>query len=146
MLLTTAKFTGKFAIGQFTLNESLLEDYINNYEERFFLSFFVDDYYNDLQTRLITPDPQVKADAEKEWKRIERNAVAYIWLQYVTNEQVQLTGAGITSPDEQNATVVNMDVQCLRYYNDMISDLKLAEVKNKNIVKKKLKYRNPFGL
>jgi|LSQX01.2.fsa_nt_gb hypothetical protein len=146
MLLTTAKFTGKFSIGQFTLNESLLEDYINNYEERFFLSFFVDDYYDDLQTRLLSIDPQVKADAEKEWKRIERNAVAYIWLQYVSNEQVQLTGAGITSPDEQNATVVNMDVQCLRYYNDMISDLKLAEVKNKNIAKNKLKYRNPFGL
>jgi len=147
MLLVETDFVGKFSIGQYSLNEDLIKWYIENNEKNFFLDYFTPDtYYDDLCTRLESLDPIVKAAAEVEFARIKMPLLAYVWLQYTSNEQEKLTGAGITVEKENNASTVNMDIKCIRIWNDMIKVLKINQDIIPNIIKTKLRYRNLLGL
>ena len=146
-LLSVTDFVGKYAIGQFQLNESLLKWYIDNEEPLFFAEFFTPlTYYSDLSTRLESVDVDIKTVAEAEFAKIKTPLIAWVWLQYTTNEQERLTGSGITLEQENNAKNVNMDIKCLRVWNDMIKYLKVYENEIINIIKTKLRYRNFLGL
>ena len=146
-LLSVNDFVGKYAIGQFQLNEKLLKWYIENDEPLFFAEFFTPlTYYSDLSTRLESVDVDIKAVAEAEFAKIKTPLIAWVWLQYTTNEQERLTGSGITLEQENNAKNVNMDIKCLRVWNDMIKYLKVYENEIINIIKTKLRYRNFLGL
>ena len=146
-LLSVNDFVGKYAIGQFQLNENLLKWYIENDEPLFFAEFFTPlTYYSDLSTRLESVDVDIKAIAEAEFAKIKTPLIAWVWLQYTTNEQERLTGSGITIEAENNARTVNMDIKCLRVWNDMIKHLKIYENEIINIIKTKLRYRNFLGL
>lgn len=146
-LLSVTDFVGKYAIGQFQLNENLLKWYIDNEEPLFFAEFFTPlTYYSDLSTRLESVDVDIKAVAEAEFAKIKTPLIAWVWLQYTTNEQERLTGSGITIEAENNARTVNMDIKCLRVWNDMIKYLKIYENEITNIIKTKLRYRNFLGL
>ena len=144
-LLSVNDFVGKYAIGQFQLNEKLLKWYIDNEESLFFAEFFTPlTYYSDLSTRLESVDVDIKTVAEAEFEKIKTPLIAWVWLQYTTNEQERLTGSGITLEQENNAKNVNMDIKCLRVWNDMIKYLKVYENEIINIIKTKLRYRNFF--
>lgn len=146
-LLSVNDFVGKYAIGQFQLNEKLLKWYIENDEPLFFAEFFTPlTYYSDLSTRLESVDVDTKTVAEAEFAKIKTPLIAWVWLQYTTNEQERLTGSGITLEQENNAKNVNMDIKCLRVWNDMIKYLKIYENEIINIIKTKLRYRNFLGL
>lgn len=146
-LLSVNDFVGKYAIGQFQLNEKLLKWYIDNEESLFFAEFFTPlTYYSDLSTRLESVDVDTKTVAEAEFAKIKTPLIAWVWLQYTTNEQERLTGSGITLEQENNAKNVNMDIKCLRVWNDMIKYLKVYENEIINIIKTKLRYRNFLGL
>lgn len=146
-LLSVNDFVGKYAIGQFQLNENLLKWYIDNEEPLFFAEFFTPlTYYSDLSARLESVDIDIKAVAEAEFAKIKTPLIAWVWLQYTTNEQERLTGSGITLEQENNAKNVNMDIKCLRVWNDMIKYLKVYENEIINIIKTKLRYRNFLGL
>lgn len=146
-LLSVTDFVGKYAIGQFQLNENLLKWYIDNEEPLFFAEFFTPlTYYSDLSTRLESVDVDTKTVAEAEFAKIKTPLIAWVWLQYTTNEQERLTGSGITLEQENNAKNVNMDIKCLRVWNDMIKYLKVYENEIINIIKTKLRYRNFLGL
>lgn len=146
-LLSVNDFVGKYAIGQFQLNEKLLKWYIENDEPLFFAEFFTPlTYYSDLSTRLVSVDVDTKTVAEAEFAKIKTPLIAWVWLQYTTNEQERLTGSGITLEQENNAKNVNMDIKCLRVWNDMIKYLKIYENEIINIIKTKLRYRNFLGL
>ena len=146
-LLSVTDFVGKYAIGQFQLNEKLLKWYIDNEEPLFFAEFFTPlTYYSDLSTRLESVDVDIKTVAEAEFAKIKTPLIAWVWLQYTTNEQERLTGSGITLEQENNAKNVNMDIKCLRVWNDMIKYLKVYENEIINIIKTKLRYRNFLGL
>lgn len=146
-LLSVNDFVGKYAIGQFQLNENLLKWYIDNEEPLFFAEFFTPlTYYSDLSTRLESVDVDTKTVAEAEFAKIKTPLIAWVWLQYTTNEQERLTGSGITLEQENNAKNVNMDIKCLRVWNDMIKHLKIYENEIINIIKTKLRYRNFLGL
>lgn len=146
-LLSVNDFVGKYAIGQFQLNEKLLKWYIENDEPLFFAEFFTPlTYYSDLSTRLESVDVDIKTVAEAEFEKIKTPLIAWVWLQYTTNEQERLTGSGITLEQENNAKNVNMDIKCLRVWNDMIKYLKVYENEIINIIKTKLRYRNFLGL
>jgi len=146
-LLSVTDFVGKYAIGQFQLNENLLKWYIDNEEPLFFAEFFTPlTYYSDLSARLESVDIDIKAVAEAEFAKIKTPLIAWVWLQYTTNEQERLTGSGITLEQENNAKNVNMDIKCLRVWNDMIKYLKIYENEIINIIKTKLRYRNFLGL
>jgi len=146
-LLSVTDFIGKYAIGQFQLNENLLKWYIDNEEPLFFAEFFTPlTYYSDLSARLGSVDVDIKAVAEAEFAKIKTPLIAWVWLQYTTNEQERLTGSGITIEAENNARTVNMDIKCLRVWNDMIKHLKIYENEITNIIKTKLRYRNFLGL
>lgn len=147
MLISENDFVGKFSIGQFSLNEELIKWYIINNERNFFIEYFTPTtYYDDLCARLESLDTTEKAAAEVEFAMIKMPLIAYIWLQYTTNEQEKLTGAGVTIEAENNARTVNMDIKCIRIWNDMIKVLKMNQNSVSNIIKTKLKYRNLLGL
>lgn len=147
MLISENDFVGKFSIGQFSLNEELIKWYIANNEKNFFLEYFsLATYYDDLCTRLESLDPIEKEAAEVEFGMIKMPLLAYIWLQYATNEQEKLTGAGVTIEAENNARTVNMDIKCIRIWNDMIKVLKMNQDVIPNIIKTKLRYRNLLGI
>lgn len=147
MLISENDFVGKFSIGQFSLNEELIKWYIINNERNFFIEYFTPTtYYDDLCARFESLDTTEKAAAEVEFAMIKMPLIAYIWLQYTTNEQEKLTGAGVTIEAENNARTVNMDIKCIRIWNDMIKVLKMNQNSVSNIIKTKLKYRNLLGL
>ena len=146
-LLSVTDFVGKYAIGQFQLNENLLKWYIDNEESLFFFFFFTPlTYYSYLFSRLKSVDVDTKTVAEAEFAKIKTPLIAWVWLQYTTNEQERLTGSGITLEQENNAKNVNMDIKCLRVWNDMIKHLKIYENESTNLIKTKLRYRNFLGL
>lgn len=146
MILQTSDFLGEYAIGQYQLNEPLLQDYINNHEADFFLTFFERGYYADLSARLASADTAIKTAAEAELAEFKTALIAYVWLYYTSREQEKLTGAGLTLQDETNATTVNMDYQCRRVFNEMIMKLRRVSVNNDKIIKWRLRLRNALEI
>lgn len=143
-ILKTSDFVGKFAIGQFTLNEQLLQWYIDQCEQNFFKKYCSEGYYDDLLQRLESEDIAVKNAAIAELAEFKDCVVAYVWLEYASNEQEKMTGAGITLQGEQNSQTVNMDIKCMRVFNDMVAAIR--ELRNPNFCKKNARYRNFLGI